>query len=68
MSPLTLKYSGISGYIIFWLLFAVALGLFIQRFISCPVFYNCGSPEKGPDRLAYPYQKNAAVAFTHQAT
>jgi len=31
MSPVSMSYWGISGYIIFWVIFAVAVGLFLQR-------------------------------------
>ncbi len=32
MSPVSVTYWGISGYVIFWALFAIAFGLFAQRF------------------------------------
>lgn len=33
MSILASHYLGIPGYVIFWLLFAIAVGLFVQRVI-----------------------------------
>ena len=39
MSPVSATYWGISGYIIFWVLFAVAFGLFAQRALfSIPAY------------------------------
>lgn len=31
MSPLSVSYFGISGYVIFWVLFTIAVGLFLHR-------------------------------------
>jgi Fe-S oxidoreductase len=64
MSPLAENYLGIPGYVIFWLLFVIALGLFIQRVCLLIRLLRLGRPENRFDRLAYRFLNMLAVAFT----
>ncbi len=64
MSPVSDSYFGIPGYIIFWLLFAVALGLFIQRASLLLRLLKLGQPENRFDRPAYRFTNMLAVAST----
>jgi Fe-S oxidoreductase len=64
VSPLAENYLGIPGYVIFWLLFAIALGLFVQRVSFLIRLLRLGRPENRFDRLAYRFTKMLAVAFT----
>jgi Fe-S oxidoreductase len=68
MSPLTESYFNISGYAIFWVLFAVALGLFIQRVWLLIRLLKLGKPENRFDRLVYRITKMLAVVFTQSCT
>jgi Fe-S oxidoreductase len=51
VSPVSETYWGIPGYVIFWVLFAVAVGLFAQRayFLFC--LLRLGKPENRFDRI-----------------
>ena len=51
MSPVSATYWGISGYIIFWVLFAVAFGLFAQRGYFLFRLMRLGKPENRFDRI-----------------
>ena len=52
MSPVAQSYLGISGYIIFWVLFAVAFGLFARRVYLLIRLLMLGRPENRFDHLA----------------
>ena len=67
MSPVSESYFGIPGYIIFWLLFVVALGLFIQRASLLLRLLKLGRPENRFDRLTYRFINMLAVAFTQSS-
>ena len=67
MSPVSESYFGIPGYVIFWLLFAVASGLFIQRASLLVRLLKLGRPENCFDRPAYRFIKMLAVAFTQSS-
>jgi Fe-S oxidoreductase len=45
MSPVSLSYWGISGYIIFWVIFAVAVGLFLNRMVQLGRYLALGKKE-----------------------
>jgi Fe-S oxidoreductase len=45
MSPVSLSYWGISGYIIFWVIFAVAVGLFLNRMCQLGRYLSLGKGE-----------------------
>jgi Fe-S oxidoreductase len=45
MSPVSLSYWGISGYIIFWVIFALAVGLFLNRMIQLGRYLSLGKKE-----------------------
>jgi Fe-S oxidoreductase len=51
VSPVSETYWGIPGYVIFWVLFAIAVGLFAQRayFLFC--LMRLGKPENRFDRI-----------------
>jgi len=45
MSPVSTSYWGISGYIIFWVIFAVAVGLFLNRLYQLGRYLSLGRRE-----------------------
>ena len=45
MSPVSLTYWGISGYVIFWVLFALAVGLFLHRLYQLGRYLSLGKGE-----------------------
>ncbi len=53
MSPVSMTYGGISGYIIFWVLFAVGFGLFAQRVYFLSRFILLGREENRFDKKVY---------------
>jgi Fe-S oxidoreductase len=67
MSPVSESYFSIPGYVIFWLLFAVALGLFIQRAYLLIRLLKLGRPENRFDRPAYRFFRMLGVAFTQSS-
>jgi Fe-S oxidoreductase len=67
MSPVSESYLGIPGYVIFWLLFAVALSLFIQRASLLVRLLKLGRPENRFNRPAYRFFNMLSVAFTQSS-
>ena len=59
MSPLVNSYLGIPGYVLFWVLFAVALGLFVQRLLLLIRLLRLGRPERRSDRLRHRISRDA---------
>ena len=51
MSPVSATYWGIPGYVIFWVLFAIAIGLFAQRAYFLFRLMRLGKPENRFDRI-----------------
>ena len=51
MSPVSATYWGIPGYVIFWVLFAIAVGLFAQRAYFLFRLMRLGKPENRFDRI-----------------
>ena len=51
MSPVSATYWGIPGYAIFWVLFAIAIGLFAQRAYLLFCLMRLGKPENRFDRI-----------------
>ncbi len=51
MSPVSITYGGISGYLIFWILFAIAFGLFAQRVYLLFRLLRLGKPENRFDHI-----------------
>jgi Fe-S oxidoreductase len=47
MSPVSMIYGGISGYVIFWVIFAVAVGLFLRRMYQLWRYLLLGQKEGG---------------------
>jgi Fe-S oxidoreductase len=64
MSPLSASYSGIPGYVIFWLLFAVSLGFFLNRFYLLFRLIRLGRPEDRSGRLFYRFAGMLAITLT----
>ena len=51
MSPVSATYWGIPGYVIFWVLFAIAIGLFAQRLYILLRLMRLGKQEHRFDRI-----------------
>ncbi len=51
MSPVSATYWGIPGYVIFWVLFVIAFGLFLERFYFLYRLLRLGKPENRFDRI-----------------
>ncbi|MBP1731832.1 MAG: hypothetical protein H6Q55_2261 [Deltaproteobacteria bacterium] len=51
MSPVSATYWGIPGYVIFWVLFVIAFGLFLQRFYFLYRLMRLGKQENRFDRI-----------------
>ncbi len=51
MSPVSATYGGLSGYVIFWGLFAIAFGLFLQRVYLLYRLMRLGKSEDRFDRI-----------------
>jgi len=47
MSPVSETYLGVSGYVIFWVLFALAVGLFLRRMYQLGRYLSLGGGEGG---------------------
>jgi len=52
MSPVSMTYWGISGYVIFWVLFALAIGLFLRRMYQLGRYLSLGRGEGGFGHMA----------------
>ena len=51
MSPVSATYFGISGYVIFWVMFAITMGLFVPRMFFLYKLMLLGKPENRFDRI-----------------
>ena len=67
MSPTAESYLGIPGYAIFWVLFAVASALFIQRVFLLVRLLKLGRPENRFDRLRYRVTSMLSTALTQSS-
>ncbi len=67
MSPVTGNFLGIPGYVIFWVLFAAALGLFIQRVYFLVRLLRLGRPENRFDHPARRFANALKVVFTQSS-
>jgi len=52
MSPVSMTYGVISGYVIFWVIFAVAVGLFLRRMYQLGRYLSLGRGEGGFGHMA----------------
>ena len=52
MSPVSMTYWGISGYVIFWVFFALAVGLFLRRIYQLGRYLSLGRGEGGFGHIA----------------
>ena len=64
MSLAAESYLGISGYIIFWVLFAIALGLFVQRAYLLVRLLTLGRRDYRFDRIGYRLLSALAETFS----
>jgi Fe-S oxidoreductase len=53
MSPVSMTYGGVSGYVIFWVLFAIGFGLFAQRVYFLLRLMLLGRKENRFDKKVY---------------
>ncbi len=67
MSPLVNSYLGIPGYVLFWVLFAIALGLFIQRLVLLIRLLRLGRPERRSDRLRHRIAGMLTIPFSQRS-
>ena len=67
MSPITINELGTAGYIIFWVLFATAAGLFIQRVYFMIQLLKLGRPENRSDHLASRIRNMLATVITQSS-
>jgi Fe-S oxidoreductase len=51
MSPVSATYFGISGYVIFWVMFLITMGLFVPRMFFLYRLMLLGKPENRFDRM-----------------
>jgi Fe-S oxidoreductase len=51
MSPVSATYFGVSGYLIFWVMFAITMGLFLPRMYFLYRLMCLGKPENRFDRM-----------------
>ncbi|HVN95814.1 MAG TPA: (Fe-S)-binding protein [Syntrophorhabdaceae bacterium] len=51
MSPVSATYFGISGYVIFWVMFLITMGLFVPRMVFLYRLMRLGKPENRFDRM-----------------
>ena len=68
MSPTSATYWGISGYIIFWVLFAVAFGLFALRTYFLFRLMRLGKPENRFDRVRQRFQNMFREVVTQRCS
>jgi Fe-S oxidoreductase len=64
MSPLAENYLGIPGYALFWVLFVIALGFFIQRVYLLVCLLRLGRPEDRFDRLLFRFASMVTITLT----
>ena len=64
MLPVAESYLGIPGYVIFWVLFVVAVGLFVQRAYLLVRLLKLGRSENRFDRLAYRFTQMVVVTVS----
>jgi Fe-S oxidoreductase len=64
MSPVAESYWGISGYIIFWILSVIALGIFVLRLRFLLRLLKLGRPENLFNRLPQRFLKASALFFS----
>lgn len=64
MQPVAQNYLGVSGYIIFWVSFAVAFGLFTQRVYLLIRLLMLGRKDNRFDRPVYRFAHALAITFS----
>ncbi len=61
MSPVSTSYWGISGYVIFWVLFALAVGLFLRRMYQLWRYLSLG---KGEEKFGHLVKRALSTAVS----
>jgi Fe-S oxidoreductase len=64
MSPVAESYLGISGYVIFWVLFVIGVALFVQRVYLLVNLLRLGRAENRFDRLTYRFFYSLVVTLS----
>jgi Fe-S oxidoreductase len=67
MTPLANSYLGIPGYVLFWVLFAIALGLFVQRLVLLFRLLRLGRAESRSDDLRHRILGMLAIPFSQRS-
>ncbi|MBN1188868.1 MAG: 4Fe-4S dicluster domain-containing protein [Dehalococcoidales bacterium] len=67
MSPDVEIFSGISGYVVFWILFAIAAGFFVRRAFLLIRLVKLGRHEKRFDRPLYRIFSMIRIAFSQSS-
>jgi Fe-S oxidoreductase len=68
VSPVSATYWGIPGYVIFWVLFAIAFGLFAQRFYFLFRLMRLGKQENRFDRIGQRIKTMLVEVFAQWCT
>jgi Fe-S oxidoreductase len=61
MSPVSVTYWGISGYVIFWVFFALAIGLFLRRIFQLGHYLSLG---KGEEKFSHLVRRAFSTAVS----
>ncbi len=67
MSPAADSYLGIPGYVLFWVLLAIALALFAQRVLLLVRLLRLGRPERRFDRRLHRIAGMLAIPFSQKS-
>jgi Fe-S oxidoreductase len=67
MSPPADSYLGIPGYVLFWVLFAIALALFVQRVVFLVRLLRLGGPERRFDRPLHRFAGMLTIPFSQRS-
>jgi Fe-S oxidoreductase len=68
MSPVSATYFGISGYVIFWVMFAITMGLFLPRMLVLYKLMLLGKPENRFDRIGERIKNTLATVIPQWCT
>ena len=68
MSPVSATYFGISGYVIFWVMFAITMGLFVPRMFFLYKLMLLGKPENRFDRMGERIKNMLSVVIPQWCT
>jgi Fe-S oxidoreductase len=68
MSPVSATYFGISGYVIFWVMFLITMGLFLPRMYFLYQLMCLGKPENRFDRMGERIKNMLSVVIPQWCT